>query len=97
MYEMGFAPRDENSIMEHAMRTLTILAAITACGLFAGSAESKVKLKEACGQDLEKYCKDVKKGEGRKACLRTHAAELQPSCVEELKTRDAGKAAKKAQ
>lgn len=78
------------------MRILQIVAAITACVFFAGSAEAKVKLKEACGADLEKFCKDVKKGEGRKACLRTHAAELQPGCADELKARDAAKAAKKA-
>jgi hypothetical protein len=79
------------------MRTYGMAAAIAACALFAVSAEAKVKLKEACGADLQKFCKDVKKGEGRKACLRTHAAELQPSCAEELKARDAEKAAKKAQ
>jgi hypothetical protein len=79
------------------MRTLRILAAITACALLACSAEAKVKLKDACGPDLQKFCKDVKKGEGRKACLRTHAAELEQGCAEELKARDAEKAQKKAQ
>jgi hypothetical protein len=79
------------------MRTLRILAAITACALFAGYADAKGKLDDACGADLQKFCKDVKKGEGRKACLRTHAAELEPGCAEELKARDAEKAGKKAQ
>ncbi len=76
------------------MRMLQILAAMTACALLAGAAEAKVKLKEACGADLEKFCKDVKKGEGRKACLGAHAAELQPACADEFKARDAEKAAK---
>ncbi len=78
------------------MHTFRILAALAACALFSVSADAKVKLKEACGADLEKFCKDVKKGEGRKACLRTHLAELQPRCVEELKARDVEKAGKKS-
>lgn len=76
------------------MRMLQILAAVAACALLAGAADAKVKLKVACGADLEKFCKDVKKGEGRKACLRSHEAELQPTCADELKARDAEKAAK---
>jgi len=78
------------------MRTVPMLAVIVAFAFFSGSADAKVKLKDACGADLEKFCKDVKKGEGRKACLRTHTPELQPSCVEELRARDAAKAAKKS-
>ncbi len=77
------------------MRTFGILAASVALVGFIGVAEARVKLKDACGTDLEKFCKDVKKGDGRKACLRTHSAELQPSCTDELKERDADKAAKK--
>jgi hypothetical protein len=76
------------------MRMLQILAAAAACVLLSGAADAKVKLEAACGADLEKFCKDVKKGQGRKACLRTHAAELQPACADELRARDAAKAAK---
>jgi len=78
------------------MHTFRILAALAACALFSVSADAKVKLKKACGADLEKYCQDVKKGEGRKACLRTHLADLQPSCADELKARDEAKAGKKS-
>ena len=78
------------------MRTFTIAAAVLGLALLSGAADAKVKLKVACGADLEKFCKDVKKGEGRKACLRSHEAELQPSCADELKARDAAKAAKKS-
>ena len=60
----------------------------------SGIADAKVKLKRACSADLEKFCPDVKKGEGRKACLRLHAQELQPGCAEALRQRDAEKAGK---
>jgi hypothetical protein len=78
------------------MRTFTIAAAVLGLALLSGAADAKVKLKVACGTDLEKFCKDVKKGEGRKACLRSHEAELQPSCADELKARHAAKAVKKS-
>jgi mannose/fructose/N-acetylgalactosamine-specific phosphotransferase system component IID len=58
-------------IKEGIMRTFTITAAVLGLALLSGVADAKVKLKVACGADLEKFCKDVKKGEGRKACLRT--------------------------
>jgi hypothetical protein len=77
------------------MRTLTILSAAFAFLLSVPNADARVKLKDACGADLEKFCKDVKKGGGRKACLRTHAAELQPGCTDALKDRDTEKATKK--
>jgi hypothetical protein len=79
------------------MRTFRILTALAACAAFSVAADAKVKLKVACGTDLEKFCKDVKKGEGRKACLRTHLSELQPGCLDELKARDAKKSGKKSQ
>lgn len=78
------------------MRSVGLMAAMFfALASLGNAAEAKVKLKDACGADLEKFCKDVKKGGGRKACLRTHAAELQPSCTDLLKQRDAEKASKK--
>ncbi len=46
--------------------------------------ESKKKLAEAqqaCSGDMEKYCKDVKPGEGRIIrCLREHMQELSAAC-----------------
>lgn len=75
------------------MRTLGLLTSMLAVIVFGGYAQAKVKLKDACGADIEKYCKDVKKG--RAACLRSHAAELQPGCADALKERDAEKAAQK--
>ncbi len=76
------------------MRIIGIVVAILAIITAGGLADAKVKIKKACGTEIEKFCKDVKKGEGRKACLRSHAAELQPRCSDALKERDAEKAAK---
>ncbi len=76
------------------MRVFGSVIAVLVLVSLSGMADAKVKLKKACGADLEKFCADVKKGEGRKACLRTHASELQPSCADALKERDAEKAAK---
>lgn len=43
-----------------------------------GGASKGVK---ACHADIEKWCKDVKAGEGRVgACLKEHAKELSKSC-----------------
>jgi hypothetical protein len=69
---------------------LAVLAAVSLWGI----ADAKVKIKKVCGPDLERFCKDVKKGEGRKACLAGHASELQPVCRDALKARIAGKAEK---
>jgi hypothetical protein len=77
------------------MRLFGLMAVALTLVCFCGLADARVKLKDACGADLEKFCKDVKKGDGRKACLRTHASDLQPSCTDALKERDAEKAAKK--
>jgi hypothetical protein len=77
------------------MRAFGFMATILALVSFSYFADARVKLKTACGPDLERFCKDVKKGDGRAACLRTHAAELQPDCSDALKARDAEKAAKK--
>jgi len=76
------------------MRVFGGLMAILAIASLTGMADAKVKLKKACAADLEKFCGDIKKGEGRKACLRGHASELQPGCSDALKERDAEKAAK---
>ncbi len=81
-------------MMQTGMRLA--LATILAIPLLFSASQAKTKLKDACGTDLEKFCKDVAKGNGRKACLRTHSTELQPACADLLKERDADKAAQKA-
>lgn len=51
-----------------------------------GSARDEARLVRAnCGGDLQKFCPDVRLGGGRAlGCLRTHAAELSPSCQSTL-------------
>ena len=76
------------------MRVFGFVISVLAIVSLSGMAPAKVRLSKACGDDLEKFCKDVKKGEGRKACLRSHASQLQLSCADALRRRDAEKAAK---
>jgi len=41
--------------------------------------------REACQNDIKKFCSDVKRGEGRIAdCMRQHASELEPACKAKL-------------
>jgi hypothetical protein len=70
-----------------------VMLVLTAVSL-SGMAPARVRLSKACGDEIEKFCKDVKRGEGRKACLRSHAFELQASCTDALKQRDAEKLTK---
>src|ERR1700733_729364 len=51
------------------------------------------KMKAACGTDLTSFCPDQKGAEARK-CLRSHKAELSPSCVAYFKARRAAAKAK---
>jgi len=55
-------------------------------------------LASACEADFKKFCADTKPGEGRvAACMREHAAELQPDCKASLRAAAKSvKAAKKA-
>lgn len=42
-------------------------------------------VKDACGADEQKFCADVKPGEGRKiACLKQHQSELSSTCQQQL-------------
>lgn len=76
------------------MRVFGFVVSVLAVVSLSGMAPARVRLSKACGDDIERFCKDVKRGEGRKACLRSHASELQPSCTDALKQRDTEKAAK---
>jgi hypothetical protein len=73
------------------MRIFASVILVLAFVSLSGMADARVKIKKACAADLEKFCGNVKKGGGRKACLRTHQAELQPACADALKERDAEK------
>jgi hypothetical protein len=76
------------------MRVFGFVIWVLAVVSLSGMAPARVKLGKACGDEIEKFCKDVKKGEERRACLRGHSTELQPSCVDALKQRDAEKLTK---
>jgi hypothetical protein len=46
----------------------------------AGKARME-RVKEACKPDVEKFCQEIKPGEGRiAACLKSHDSELAPAC-----------------
>jgi hypothetical protein len=51
-------------------------------------AEAKDKAKgfhQACGDDVKKFCGDVKPGKGGiRDCLKTHANDLSPACKESI-------------
>jgi hypothetical protein len=60
----------------------------------AEGAEGKGRsgMKKACAEDAKKLCSGVKPGEGRIArCLRQHAQELSPGCVEMMQQRAKGR------
>jgi hypothetical protein len=76
------------------MRVFGFVVSVLAVVSLSGMAPARVRLGKACGDEIERFCKAVKKGEGRKACLRSHASELQPSCMDALKQRDAEKTAR---
>lgn len=47
----------------------------------AARKEAHKASREACKSDMEKFCKDVKPGDGKKMnCLKEHAAELSEGC-----------------
>ena len=46
-----------------------------------GESGDFAKVREACHQDVERLCKDVKPGDGRtRECLRAHKDELSAGC-----------------
>ena len=55
----------------------------------AGAPSSEIKeLQRACQDDIRKFCKKVKPGEGRiPRCLREHQKELSGDCRKALKER----------
>lgn len=48
----------------------------------------KEKIKQACGDDVKRFCEGVKPGEGRIVqCLEEHAKDLSPDCSKILEKR----------
>ncbi|HEY5993626.1 MAG TPA: cysteine rich repeat-containing protein [Gallionellaceae bacterium] len=54
-------------------------------GKIAEFKEEAKEFHEACREDVQKQCKDVKPGEGRIVqCLKAHQAQLSPACREKF-------------
>jgi gas vesicle protein len=50
-------------------------------GVASGIKHKMESIKEACTQDLERFCKDVQPGQGRLArCLKEHSSEISAEC-----------------
>ena len=64
---------------------VTVAVMSMACGagiVYAGEGQSKA---DPCAADVQKFCKDVKRGEGRVlACLKSHHPDLSEACSEML-------------
>jgi hypothetical protein len=60
---------------------VTVVVMSMVCGVgvvYAGEEQSKDK---PCAADVQKFCKDIKPGEGRViACLKSHQADLSKAC-----------------
>ena len=86
------------------MRAVLGLLALSLGLLMVPSAQAQKRndgtggLASACQADYKKFCADAQPGDGRiAACMREHAAELQPDCRASLKAmRKSVKAAKAA-
>ena len=59
--------------------TVAVMSIVCEAGVvYAGEGQSK---DNPCAADVQKFCKDVKKGEGRViACLKSHQPELSQAC-----------------
>jgi hypothetical protein len=84
------------------MKTLRLIlvVAVMFCFVSSLSYAQDVQKQGACKADYEKFCKDVKPGQGRIAqCMKQHEAEFSLACKEQLeaereKARDFVKACK---
>jgi hypothetical protein len=47
---------------------------------------AQVRLRQACGEDLRQYCKDMKPDVGMSGCLTENESKLSPTCREALQT-----------
>ena len=58
-----------------------ILLSCRHCGPCRTNARGGTKLRAACGDDLQRFCADVRPGGGRLVqCLSSHAPEVSPAC-----------------
>jgi hypothetical protein len=66
---------------------LTLWLVIACVGiLFAGTDAYAQVQRGPCADDIAKFCKDIKPGEGRLAkCIKEHEKELSPACAASIK------------
>jgi len=71
-------------IMKLAAKYCTVFAVLSLL-VFVLSASAEDKGMKPCADDVAKFCKDVKPGEGRiVACLKEHQNDLSASCKEKM-------------
>ena len=64
---------------------LILVVAVMFCFVSTLSYAQDVQKQGACKADYEKFCKDVKSGQGRIAqCMKQHEAEFSPACKDQL-------------
>jgi hypothetical protein len=79
---------------------LMLVFAMVFCFVASLSYAQDMERKGACNADAEKFCKDVKPGQGRIVnCMQQHETELSPACKDQIaetkeKTREFVKACK---
>lgn len=65
--------------------SLTVFAKLFLVGSFLMSVSAFAEGKKACKADMEKFCANVERGEGRIAkCMKEHKDELSPACKEQI-------------
>lgn len=73
----------------HASLVLAALLGLALSGALAApaAAQDRKALRQACHEDLARYCSDVMPGGGRIiACMQGHATQLTPACSDAIRT-----------
>ncbi len=69
------------------MKKIILFSLFILSGLFAQDVVEEKSSEKPCKVDKEKYCKDIKPGEGRIIkCLKEKEAELSPACKTHFET-----------
>lgn len=63
----------------------TLVAVLLVVSLMAGAAFAETKGRGPCASEVDKFCKDVERGQGRiRACLKQHEKDLSDSCKQQI-------------
>jgi hypothetical protein len=64
---------------------ISLITVVMFLGVVSAAQSQEVGRKGPCKADIEKFCKDVKPGQGRIVkCLQAHENELSPACKNEI-------------